>query len=136
MNPWARRLGLVLRAIGAVCMLALVAVFMPRAWIDWCHQRLGLGPFPVAPVAEYLARSESFLYAALGAALWALGGAADRMGRAIRAVGLGMVVAGPIFLLIDFRSGLPWWWMAGEGPWITVMGLVILFLSAKARRGR
>ena len=69
MNPWARRLGLFLRVGGVICMTALVAVFMPRAWIDWCHQRLGLGPFPVAPVAEYLARSASLLYAALGVVL-------------------------------------------------------------------
>jgi hypothetical protein len=34
---------------------------MPRSWLDVGHQVLGLGEFPTAPMAEYLARSVSAL---------------------------------------------------------------------------
>ncbi len=136
MNAWARRLGRFLRVGGVLCMLAVVAVFMPRAWIDWCHRSLGLGPFPVAPIAEYLARSASLLYAALGVALWLLGGNVEKHGRTIRSMALGMVLCGPIFLTIDFRAGLPHWWLAMEGPFVSLLGGVILLLQAKARQSR
>ena len=68
--------------------------------------------------------------------LWRLGGAVDRAGEAIRGVALAMIVCGPIFLVIDFRSGLPWWWLAGEGPFISLLGGIILLLAAKVRQGR
>jgi hypothetical protein len=136
MNLWARLLRLMFRVVGALAMTAIVAVFMPRAWIDWCHQQLGMGPFPTGPVPEYLARSESLLYAVLGAMLWALSGSIDRMPRAIRGVGLGLIAAGLIFFYIDYLSGLPWWWQAGEGASTAIMGGVVLFLSAKARQDK
>jgi hypothetical protein len=136
MNPWQRWLGLFLRVGGVICMTAIVAVFMPRGWIDRCHQALGLGPFPVAPIAEYLARSASLLYAVLGVVLWVLGGGVERSGAAIRGVALGMLLGGPVLLTIDLRSGLPGWWIAMEGPMVVLLGAVILLLQAKSRQGQ
>ncbi|SRR5579875_3093903 len=52
---------LLLRIIGAVCLLALFPLWMPRAWIGAGHRSLGLGTFPNSPIAEYLARSVSAL---------------------------------------------------------------------------
>ena len=52
--------------MGGVCLLALVPLWMPRAWIVAGHRWLGWGPFPDGPVAEYLARSVSALSAFYG----------------------------------------------------------------------
>ena len=38
-----------------------------------CHEAMGLGPFPDAPIVEYLARSVSAYYAMLGGLLHDLG---------------------------------------------------------------
>lgn len=46
-----------LRMLGGICLLALVPFSLPRPYLDWGHGLLGLGAFPTAPVAEYLARS-------------------------------------------------------------------------------
>jgi hypothetical protein len=67
-----RWLVLLLRLVGGVCLLALVPLWMPRAWMDAGHRWLDLGPFPDAPIAEYLARSVSSLSAFYGGLLIAL----------------------------------------------------------------
>lgn len=41
-----RSLVITLRALGAFDMLAFVAVLMPRAWIAFTHESIGLGDFP------------------------------------------------------------------------------------------
>jgi hypothetical protein len=51
-----RWLALLLRVIGGVCLLALVALWMPRSSMDAGHRWLGWGPFPDNPLTEYLAR--------------------------------------------------------------------------------
>jgi hypothetical protein len=136
MGIWERRLGLFLRIGGAVCLLAVAAVFMPRGWMDSLHQTLGLGKLPDGPIVEYLARSLSLFYAVLGLLLWYLGGHVDRQEKMIGWVGFGMIAGGAILLTIDSRSGLPTWWMTMEGPFVALIGLVILGLRAKARRSR
>src|SRR5688500_10230453 len=67
-----RALVLLLRLVGGVCLLALIALWMPRGWIGAGHRWLGWGEFPAAPVAEYLARSVSALSAFYGGLLVAL----------------------------------------------------------------
>ena len=58
-----RLLALLLRCVGSVALLAIVPLWMPRARIEAAHWWLGLGEFPVSPIAEYLARSVSSLCA-------------------------------------------------------------------------
>src|SRR6476646_523817 len=58
-----RWLVLLLRAVGGVCLLALIALVMPGGWVDAGHAWLGWGHFPDAPIAMYLARSVSALSA-------------------------------------------------------------------------
>ena len=65
-----RLLVFVLRVFAVVDMLAFIAVVMPRAWIVFTHDAAGLGDFPEAPVASYLARSASAL-ARSRCSLWA-----------------------------------------------------------------
>jgi hypothetical protein len=64
-----RWLKLFLQLSGISMALAAVALFMPASWMAWTHQRMGMGEFPAAPIAEYLARLTSALYAVLGVLL-------------------------------------------------------------------
>jgi hypothetical protein len=128
-----RLLAAFLRVGGAVCSLAIVAVFMPREWMALCHERLGLGALPEAPVVEYLARSTSLFYAIFGIVLWLLARDVRRLGGTIAAVGMGIMACGAILLMIDLRSGLPPWWIVVEGPYVVLIGVVMVALQRRAR---
>ena len=128
-----RQLAILLRVIGTANALAIVAVFMPRAWILACHEMLGMGPFPGPPVAEYLARSTSLSYVLWGVLLWWLSFDVRRRRRAIVAVGVATVACGVVLLSVDIRAGMPWWWTVGEGPFVVALGVAFLLLQVRAR---
>jgi len=133
MTPSERWLTLLLRLVGTAAALAVVAVFMPRAWIDLAHQALGFGPFPEAPVAEYLARTTSLFYVLTGVVHWWLSLDVRRYGRVIVALGVTMLVAGMVLLWIDIRAGMPAWWTLLDGPFGVAMGAVYLVLQFRSR---
>jgi hypothetical protein len=64
-----RLLSLLLRFVGGVCLLAVLAVFMPKSTMAGIHESIGLGEFPDPPIAAYLARATSALYAFYGGLL-------------------------------------------------------------------
>src|SRR5687768_11378622 len=68
-ESWIRSL---LRLLGVICLLALFPFFIPRSWLDVGHRAVGLGEFPTAPIAEYLARSVCALCAFYGGLLLVL----------------------------------------------------------------
>jgi len=133
MTPSERWLAILLRVVGTAAALAVVAVFMPRGWIDWCHRTLGFGPFPEGPVAEYLARCTSLFYVLVGVVQWWLSLDVRRYGRAIVALGVFMLVSGMVLLWIDIRAGMPPWWTVMEGPFGVAMGAVYLVLQFRSR---
>ena len=45
----------ILRLVGLLSMLAILAVFMPLSWMASVHESLGLGKMPEGPIVEYLA---------------------------------------------------------------------------------
>ena len=128
-----RRLTILLRVVGAAEALAIVAVFMPRAWILACHEMLGMGAFPEAPVAEYLARSTSLFYALLGGVLCWLSLDVRRYARVVTVLAVATIACGVILLASDMRAGMPWWWTVGEGPFVVALGVAFLLLQARAR---
>jgi hypothetical protein len=129
----ARTLALVLRGMGALDCLALVAVCLPREWIDALCGRLTGVAFPAVPVAWYLARSTSLLYALHGAMVVYISFDVPRHWRLIRFLAYAAIVHGGLILAIDVSSGMPGWWSAVEGPCFAVTGLVVLFLVQRAR---
>jgi hypothetical protein len=109
MSP-ERLLKLILRLAGGVMLLAAPAAVMPRGWMAACHRWLGLGAFCDQPIAEYLARTTSGLYAVLGAAFVLTAGDVRRFGPVITLlaaclVPLALVVWG-FMLFADRRLGL------------------------------
>lgn len=124
-----RALVIFLRIYAAVAGSAVIAVFMPRAAMEYIHQAMGLGPLPQGPVFEYLARSISALYALHGAFVLLLSSDVRRFQTIIRFFGIAYIVLGLILLGIDLHVGLPWIWTLVEGPTVMAIGATILALQ-------
>ncbi|MBJ43912.1 MAG: hypothetical protein CMJ80_11695 [Planctomycetaceae bacterium] len=127
----SRSLTTLLRVLGVVCLLALFPMLMPFEWITWTHARMGLGEFPQAPIAEYLARCTSALSAFYGGLLWVLARdvqryrpmivyqAAAMLLLSLTSLGIGLTVGVPVrWLLLDvlgcWTFCLPTLWLANQ----------------------
>ena len=55
-----------LRINGLMLSTAVVTIFFPVSVMAWIHELLEMGELPTAPIAVYLARSCSLLYATHG----------------------------------------------------------------------
>src|SRR5574340_1230614 len=123
---------LFLRTLGAVSMLAVVAVVMPYSWMNAIHQWLGMGVLPDEPVVGYLARSTSAFYAMLGGLAWLVSFDLARHRLVVAYLGVTCVLLGLALLVIDWLEGLPMFLRAVEGPGDMVFGVVILWISYSA----
>jgi hypothetical protein len=121
-------LKLLLRILGAICVLAVIPLFMPRSWLDAGHRTLGLGPFPTAPIAEYLARSVSALCAFYGGLLLLLARDVRRFLTIIKYQALAIMVLSAIGILAGVRAGLPASLVVADalGCWIFLLPILIL----------
>jgi len=133
MTAYERWLRIVLRVGGAAACLAIVAVVAPQEWLALCHQRLGLGQFPDQPVATYLARSLSGLYAFFGGLCLLVSFDVRRHAPTITYIGAAHVVFGPAIAVIDLTAGMPTWWAWAEALSAALFGLAILLLQYQAK---
>ena len=122
---WLMRLG------GVVMLTALGAVVMPDEWMNIIHQRVGLGELPRAPIVGYLTRSISALYALHGALLVFLAGDVRRYLPVVRFLAVAGAVFGALMLGIDCAVGMPHLWTFGEGPYVVLLSMVVLWLSGR-----
>jgi cell division protein FtsW (lipid II flippase) len=107
LNRYERWLSLVLWISGAIMLLALAAAVMPYRQIALIHQWLGLGRFPHEPIAEYLARLASCLYALLGGLAIVLGTDVRASRRAISYLAVAFPAASALMLATCWNSGMP-----------------------------
>jgi hypothetical protein len=128
-------LAVVLRVLGGVDLLALVAVVMPRGWMAQGHAWAGLGELPTAPIVGYLGRSASFLYALHGATVLFISFDVARYRPLITFLAIIALAHGAVMLGIDLAEGMPLWWTVVEGPGFTATGAVVLSLQVRGRRG-
>lgn len=124
-----RLLVLVLRLAGVVQGLAAVPALMPRSWMAAVHELIGLGPFPGGPIAEYLARSLSAFYAINGGLAIVVSLDVRRYAAVITYQAIAVIAFGILILVTDLSLGMPWWWTAGEGPFLAAFGLILLALQ-------
>jgi len=129
----------ILRVVGALAMLAIVAAFMPLSWMASVHESLGLGKMPEGPIVEYLARSLSALYALLGCWIFYLSCRVLEQLEFVRLFGVLFAVFGVVLWWIGFKSSMPVTWVLLEGPPAILLGLWIIYccrgVDSSARSG-
>jgi hypothetical protein len=120
-----------LRLAGAVEILAFIAVVMPRSWMEIAHAWIGLGEMPHGPLLMFMIRQASYTYGVHGLSLWLIAIDVDRFRPFIVFNAIAFLVAAPVFFLIDFTSGMPWWWAVSDPASCAVFGAALFFLSRR-----
>jgi hypothetical protein len=130
----AERLLVGLLRLGAVLtLLAFPTALLPGGTMAAVHRALGLGELAVGPVVEYLARSLSLFYGFHGGLLLLVSFDVRRLAPVVAYLGWMDVVFGAALFAIDLAAGMPWWWTAGEGPFVVAAGAIILALLRRVR---
>lgn len=124
---------LLLCLAGAFEILAFIAVVMPRSWMEISHERLGLGVMPHGPVLMFLIRQASYTYGMHGVSLWVLSFDVKRFRPLIILNGIAYLLAAPVFVAIDYNSGMPLWWTIGDSLGCGVLGAALLWCSLTSR---
>jgi hypothetical protein len=123
-----------LRVGGGLACLAVIAVFLPTAWMAAIHRWLGLGEFPDAAITQYLARSVSAFYAMFGGLTILASFDVRRFGPVISYLAIATMAFGVVITGVDAMAKMPTYWTLTEGPPTFVIGLVILLLNRRVRR--
>jgi hypothetical protein len=124
-----------LRISAVVLLTALVPAVMPFAWMQEIHRSLGMGELPEGPIIGYLTRSLSAMYAMHGALLFFVSWDVRRFLPVVKCLAVLAVVFGIGMLLLDVMVGMPLSWGVCEGPFIVVLGGVMLWLAGRMQDG-
>lgn len=123
-----------LRVAGSVEILSFISVVMPRAWMETSHTWLGLGEMPDGPIIMFMIRQASYVYGMHGVSLWILASDVNRFRRIIVFNGITFLLAGPVFFLIDYHSGMPWFWTIPDAIACGSFGGAVLWLNRSGTR--
>lgn len=116
-----------LRLVGGAALLAFGAAVMPESWMIEIASRLGIEPFPAAPLTFYLARHLSLLYGFVGASLWIIASDLPRYRPLVRWAAWGTVLLGVLQAVCDSMAGMPGVWTWGESG-STLLGGCLLWV--------
>ena len=130
-NDAERWLTWLLRLGGVLTGSAFFTMFLPVEWMAAIHRDLGLGELPRAPITDYLTRSLSAMYAMHGAILLALSMDVRRYRPVVEVLGWATAVLGVALTAIDLHASMPLWWTLSEGPWVVVIGAVVVWLARR-----
>ncbi len=103
-----------LRVMGAVEVLAFFAVVMPRSWMEASHAWLGMGAMPEGAVLMFMIRQASYVYGMHGVSLFVIARDVERFRPLVVFNGVTFLLAAPVFFLIDYTTGMPWFWTAAD----------------------
>ena len=120
-----------LRVLGFLACLAIIAVVMPTSWMVAGAKYAGTTPFEGSPLNQYLARTLSLLYAMFGVFVLYIARDVRRYRDLVTFIGWLTMVLGIALTAVDFAVGMPAPWTWGEGPPTVVFGAVIVWLSRK-----
>jgi len=118
-----------LRLTGTVEAFAFVSVVMPRSWMEMSHEWLGMGAMPVVPVLDFMIRQASYTYGIHGLLLWVLSFDVERFKPLITFTGIAYLIAAPVFFLIDYTAGMPFWWAVADPIGCGLCGAALLLLN-------
>lgn len=128
-----RLIAWLLRLAGSFEILALVAVVMPRSWMEVSHSWLGMGVMPDGPLIMFMIRQASYTYGMHGLSLWILSSDVIRFRPLIIFNGIAFLLAGPVFFVIDYTTGMPWYWTVMDSAGCGFFGAAILALASRVR---
>ena len=120
---------LLLRLAGAFEILAFIAVVMPRSWMEISHEWLGLGQMPGGPILMFLIRQASYTYGMHGVSLWVLATDVRRFRLLVILNGIAYLLAAPVFLAIDYSTGMPLWWTIEDTVGCGLLGAALLWCT-------
>lgn len=130
-----RRLYRLAQLNAGVLLLALPTALLPFAWMDAVHREFfGLGALADVPLTTYMARSLSLVYGMHGVVMLGVTRHWDRYRSAVPLLANLHIAFGLAMLANDLVAGLPWWWVAAEGPGIIAYALVLLAAYERAER--
>ncbi len=124
----------ILRFSAILMGFALIAVFMPSAWMEETHKWLGIGDFPKGPITYYLARSLSAFYVIFGGLLWLTSFNIKRYYNIIAYLAYTGLAFGPTLLFIDISANMPSYWTFVEGPLVFGFSAILIILLKKIRK--
>lgn len=109
---------------------------MPRSWMEVSHAWLGMGVMPGGPLIMFMIRQASYTYGMHGLSLWILASDVARFRPLIILNGIAFLLAAPVFFLIDFGSGMPWYWTVLDALGCGFFGAGLLVLNKCEDRER
>ncbi|MCL4201016.1 MAG: hypothetical protein KJ000_00875 [Pirellulaceae bacterium] len=124
----------ILRVSGVVLLTALVPAVMPFSWMQDIHRLLGMGELPEAPIVGYLTRSVSAFYALHGAMILFISLDVRRYLPVVKCLAVLCVLFGAGMVVLDVVVGMPLFWVLSEGPFIVILGGVLLWLAGFIRQ--
>jgi hypothetical protein len=120
-----------LRLVGLLEVLAFIAVVMPRSWMEYSHEWLGMGRMPEGSVLMFLIRQASYTYGMHGLSLWVLSFDVRRFRPLIIFNAFSYLIAAPVFFIIDYVSGMPAWWAIEDPIGVGTTGILLFVLTRK-----
>jgi len=124
-----------LRLTAAAELMAVAGVFMPRSWMSFAHEWIGLGPLPPRGIFDYLARGLSLLYMVHGGLLWIFAGNVARYLTPILFCAWTGLAYSLIIMVVCANAGLPPWWALGEGLGLAALSVALLALLRNVPAG-
>ena len=96
--------------------------------MEGAHAWLGLGQMPVSPLLMFMIGQASYTYGMHGISLWLLAMDVERFRLLIFFNGIAYLLAAPVFFLIDYTSGVPFWWTLSDTASCLFFGASVLWL--------
>jgi hypothetical protein len=125
-----------LALVGWIQVSAIIAVFMPKAWMDACSELMGVDPLAATPLAGYLARLSSAMYVVHGSLLLVISKSLPKHLAVVPAFARTTLGLAAMMLWIDVVEGMPVDWTAMEFLALFVSGCVMEWLARRAIRMR
>ncbi|HEX7174766.1 MAG TPA: hypothetical protein VF240_05740, partial [Pyrinomonadaceae bacterium] len=79
-------------------------------------------------------RQASYSYGMHGISLWILATDVKRFRPLVVFNAVAFLLAAPVFFIIDYTSGMPWWWTVEDSLGCGLFGAALLWLSRGARK--
>lgn len=124
-----------LALVGWIQFSAIIAVFMPKAWMDACSELMGVDPLAATPLSGYLARLSSAMYVVHGSLILCLSYALPKHLELVPAFARTTLGLAAMMLWIDLVEGMPVDWTAMEFLALFVSGSITEWLVRRARHG-